>query len=65
MSSIEQKLNFITAKIGVIGEIGSKIDIEETKNEINGLKQFLIQVKDEQTNLRKAFNGLQKQILTE
>jgi hypothetical protein len=42
MSSIEQKLNFITAKIGVIGEIGSKIDIEETKNEINGLKQFLI-----------------------
>jgi hypothetical protein len=38
MSSIEQKLNFITAKIGAIGEIGSKTDIEETKNEMNGLK---------------------------
>lgn len=65
MSSIEQKLNFITAKIGCIGEIGSKKDIEETKDEISGLKQVLMQVKDEQTNLRKAFNGLQKQILAE
>jgi hypothetical protein len=38
MGSIEQKLNFITAKIGGIGEIGSKKDIEETKNEMKELK---------------------------
>ena len=45
INSIEQKLNFITAKVGGIGEIGSKADIEE-------IKQVLMQLKDEQTNLK-------------